>query len=373
MFSTAAARPRQQAAWRATASASRRSARRSARRGAADGGASGRAVLATRRHAGRRSADAAAACSPCVRAPRARARAHGPSAPSSRSRSLSSFQAPTDARSHGRPGMLRSDDARPRRAASRSPSGSSLAKDTSVVCAARGRLAAALGEQLARAARPACARARAPPASRRDSSSVDRGQRAGERLGAQRRRVEAARVLVQPRVQPGVGVGEVGVAAPRDRQALAQRRADVQHAGAVRAAQPLLPGARVGVAAERRHVHRRRRRRPGRRRAAPARRARASSAGAKQPLIQPTCEQATRRVRGPTASAISRERDFADAHAAQLARGAERAQQPGVLLVAGQDLIAAAELAGRRSPGRSLRSCRSSARRRRVSQPSARA
>ncbi len=70
----------------------------------------------------------------------------------------------------------------------------------------------------------------------------------------------------------------------------------------------------------------------------------ASSAGASEPLTQPTCEQATRRVRGPTALATSLERHFADVHAAQLARGRQRAEQPGVLLVAGEDLIAASEL-----------------------------
>ena len=42
----------------------------------------------------------------------------------------------------------------------------------------------------------------------------------------------------------------------------------------------------------------------------------------------------------PTASAHLRPRHGADGHAAQLARGAERAEQPGVLLVAGEDLIA---------------------------------
>ena len=38
------------------------------------------------------------------------------------------------------------------------------------------------------------------------------------------------------------------------------------------------------------------------------------------------------------------ERNLAHSHAAQLARGGQRAEQPGVLLVAGEDLIAAAQL-----------------------------
>ncbi len=52
-------------------------------------------------------------------------------------------------------------------------------------------------------------------------------------------------------------------------------------------------------------------------------------------------------MRGPTASAISAQRHFADRHAVQLARGRQRAQQPRMLLVAGQDLIAWLELRGR--------------------------
>ena len=69
----------------------------------------------------------------------------------------------------------------------------------------------------------------------------------------------------------------------------------------------------------------------------------ASSAGASEPLTQPTCEQATSTVFGPAASATSREGDFADADAVQLAGGAESAEQARVLLVAGDDLIAGGE------------------------------
>ena len=97
----------------------------------------------------------------------------------------------------------------------------------------------------------------------------------------------------------------------------------------VRPAQPLLSGAGVSVAAERGHVDRDRARRPARRRAARAHPARASSAGARLPLIQPTCQHATRRVRGPTACRrCSRERHLADAHAGA-ARAPPRARRAG--------------------------------------------
>ena len=143
--------------------------------------------------------------------------------------------------------------------------------------------------------------------------------------------------------QAGVGVVEVGVAATRDRQALAQRGADVEHARAVGSAQPLLPGAGVGVAAERVDVDRHRADALGaveqhrhvelgelRRREQPA-----------HPADVRAGDQS--RARADRVGELA-ERHFADLDAAQLARGAERAEQPGVLLVAGQDLIAGAEL-----------------------------
>ena len=65
------------------------------------------------------------------------------------------------------------------------------------------------------ASRAASVRARSCTAGQpADSSTPIAAQRAGDRLGAQRHRVKAPRVLVHPGVQPGVRVGQVGVAAP---------------------------------------------------------------------------------------------------------------------------------------------------------------
>ena len=185
-------------------------------------------------------------------------------------------------------------------------------------------------------ARPA-ARPGARPASRArsctagqpaDSSTRDRRQRAGDRLGAQRHRVEAPRVLVQAGVEPGVRVGQVA----RSRAASTARRSrrlGLTYSMPVPSGphSHFWPGAGVGVAAERAHVDRRPRRRPGRRRAAPAPPACASSAGASSRSSSPRASRRPGACCGPTASAISAQRHLAHAHAAQLPRGRQRAEQ----------------------------------------------
>ena len=83
---------------------------------------------------------------------------------------------------------------------------------------------------------------------------LEGGQRAGDGLGAERESVEAPRVLVQAGVEARSGVGEVGVAPARDGEPLAQGGRDVEQAGPVGAAQPLLARPGVGSAAQRAHV-----------------------------------------------------------------------------------------------------------------------
>ena len=282
---------------------------------------------------------------------RLRRRSLATSIPSSRSRSPSSFHAPTEARSHGRPGMLRTTTP-PSASRARSASGSALSKETERALAARGDARCRARPAAPPAARRASSRARAPRSSR--------PTRAARRPPARRRavsalsdmRVQAAGVLVQLRRQALVRVGQVGVAAPGDLQPLAQRRADVQHARSRRG--------RTATSARRRRRRRSRararrpgpRRRPGRRRAAP---------GRPPPPAPPArgCRSSSRRASrrpgaccGPTAFGDLRQRHRADRDAAQLARRDQRAEQPGVLLVAGHDLIARARAPGRRSPAR---------------------
>ncbi len=172
---------------------------------------------------------------------------------------------------------------------------------------------------------------------------LDRRQCRRDRLGVQRKRVEAPRILVQRGLDAGGGVGEVAVAAPGDAQALAQPWRHIEHARAVRTAQPLLTGARVGVAAERVHVHRHRAHALGaveqdrhlelgqlRRREGPAHPAHVRAGHEPRARVHRFGQLAQRR--------------FTYLHAVQLARGRERPQQARVLLVARQDLIATGEL-----------------------------
>ncbi len=144
-------------------------------------------------------------------------------------------------------------------------------------------------------------------------------------------------------IESVVGVGEVRVAAPGDAQALAQRGADPQHAGAVGAAQPLLPGAGVSIAAERVHIDRDGADALGaveqHRDVEPA------ELGWRERAADPADVRAgdEPRARADCFGELCKRR-FADIHAVQLARGRERAQQARVLLVAGEDLIAAVQL-----------------------------
>ena len=151
---------------------------------------------------------------------------------------------------------------------------------------------------------------------------------------------------MQARLQPGIGVEQVAEAASAHLHLLAQARAEVEHAGAVRSAQPLLAGAGIGVAAQRVHVHgdradalraveqhghvdlRELRRRRGAADPAHVRAGHQPSAGADL-------------VGDP------RQRHFADRDAAQLARGHQRPEQARVLLIAGQDLVSGPQ----RKPG----------------------
>ena len=281
--------------------------------------------------------------------------AHAGSASTSRWRSRSSFQAPTDARSHGRSGMLRTIT--PCSASSaRSLHGVGAGERHQRAVAARGGCAAVFGEHRHQA-RGERARVLVHCGPAGGLEHADGGERAGGGLGVQRHRVEAPRVLVHLRVEPGVGVGEVDVAASGDAQTLAQRGADPQRPGAVRSAQPLLPGAGVGVAAERVHVHGD---------GADAlgaveqhRHVELAELGGRQRAADPADVRAGDQPRARTDRVGDlRERHFAHLDAAQLARGGQRAQQPGVLLVAGEDLIAAAKLQATDRPAPCLRSCR---------------
>ena len=222
----------------------------------------------------------------------------------------------------------------------------------------RGATARARASASSSASRAASVRARSCTAAQpADSSSRSRPSAQATVSALSDMRVEAARVLVQLRLEALVRVGEVRVAAPWRPAGARAARAHVQHPGAVRAAQPLLPGARIGVAAERVAHRPGPRRRPGRRRAARAR---------PPPPAPPArgCRSSSRRASRRRGACAGRRRSATSANGTsrietplQLACGAERAQQPGVLLVARHDLIAAAELAGRRSPARCPRSC----------------
>ena len=170
-----------------------------------------------------------------------------------------------------------------------------------------------------RAPRPAPRRAPAPRRCRllehvergvRPLDLVVAGEARGERRASGWRASRAARGVVEHAVvRPGRGSSSTRLGA------------HVQVAEAVGAAEPLLARGGVEVAAELRARRRARRRGPGRRRAAPARRRRpAPAASTTRPVIHDTCEQATSRVSGPTASPARRR-----APAARSRRGARAA------------------------------------------------
>ncbi len=124
---------------------------------------------------------------------------HGESIPNSRSRSSSSFHAPTDARSQGRPECYAGSPLH-RRAARARPPGRRWRRRPACVSPRGATFAPRSASSSAR--RAASVRARSCTASQPAvSSSPDGRQRAGDRLGAQRQAVEAPRVLVQPRLE----------------------------------------------------------------------------------------------------------------------------------------------------------------------------
>ena len=85
---------------------------------------------------------------------------------------------------------------------------------------------------------------------------LDRGEREGDDLAGERRRVVAGGLVLERRVEAGRRAREAHVAR-RDRAQLgAERGGEVEHAGAVGAAQPLLAGGGVGGAVQRGHVER---------------------------------------------------------------------------------------------------------------------
>ena len=181
------------------------------------------------------------------------------SAASRRSRSDSSFQAPTEARRYGVPGRLRTATPASREPVARRPRGSGSSQRHE---RRRGARRDACGRRSASRSASSAARSRRAgvdgvparaPRARRSAASRERRRLAREpacRSGARRScsaRLEAAR---------GVLEGEV---AGRDRaHALAELRREVEHPGAVGAAQPLLAGGGVGGAAERLDVDRHR-------------------------------------------------------------------------------------------------------------------
>ncbi len=223
----------------------------------------------------------------------------------------------------------------------RSPSGSGLENDTSVLSprweTARPLLANSSASRAACTIACSCTAAQPAPSSVRTARQGCR-----ERLGAQRERVEASAVLVQPRVEPCPRVEQVSVAATAHLQALSEGRGDVEHAEAVWSAQPLLSGTRVGIAAERAHVYRH----------GP------DSLGAVEHdghlqlrqlrRRQPAAHPAHVRARHQPCALCHRlgdacERDRPNRDAAQRACGPERAEQARVLFLAREDLIALAQ------------------------------
>ena len=309
------------------------------------------------------------ACQPearsAARSPR-QARVSGVSAPSRRSRSLSSFQAPTEARSSGRPGRLRTTTPASREAVARGLGVGVLPGDERAV-AARGDGVAGLLQPLRPAPRPARGRGRAPrrsrgaraPPARRATAPRPRARTTACRSGGRRacRATRARAWCPRRRCSWGRSAGSARASG-----------GDVEHPGAVAAAQPLLAGGRVGGAVERGHVDR-------------------DGAGAlravedhghvdlrellRRELAGDPPDVRADHERGGGADRVRElgERDEPDRRAA-VARGLQRPDHARVLLVGGDDLVARARGPSRPSPRRCPRSWRSSARRPRPRRPS---
>ena len=220
--------------------------------------------------------------------------------------------------------------------------GSSECQATSVVSSRATGSRPASRSACANPAASACARARPAEPDSRSSSVSDASEvasaaavKTGESCRAApggQRRVDAA----------AVALGEGHVARRDARHPLLQRGGDVQAAGRLRAAQPLLPRCRVGGGADRRDVHLDR--------ADPLRTVvddrhveRGQLVHRRHLAVHPADvrERHQPRPRPDGASGLG-QRHLPHVDAA-VARGAQRAEQPRVLGVAGHDLVAAAE------------------------------
>ena len=289
------------------------------------------------------------------------------------------------ARRAGARGRSRRSTRRPRRARSGVP-GRSRTTTPAVGAAGRtwrpGRGPPRRRASSCRAARP-CARARPGrrrarrPASRRARVDLrpavlgehDEGGRGGRGAASRldRRRVVAPGGRVRGGVQAGAAASArftyVGPGARRGARATRAR----PRACRCRPARTATSGRR-----RRRSRSPASRRRPG---TAPTPCAPSSRTGTSTPRADRArpCRSPSRRAsrrrggwRGRPRRRCPRSGDSAYGHAALGARGGQRAEQAGVLLVGGQDLVAAAAGRGRRARARCRRSSRSSARRRRA-------
>ena len=219
------------------------------------------------------------------------------SALSRRSRSDSSFHAPTEARSSARPGRLRIDDAgggepvarRPRRRSSQAHERRRAARGTR--SSPRSRSASA--NRRASAAARACT---VVPAGRLEQR--ERGERRSRPPRASSDGVsKRAAVSLKLAVEARRSRRRSSCSRGDQRDALGERRVDPEEAGAVGAAQPLLARGGVGDAAEPVHVDRGPRPRPARRRGSPARRARPARPA--RPRRRPSSRARARRASSP--------------------------------------------------------------------------
>ena len=166
-------------------------------------------------------------------------------------------------------------------------------------------------------------------------------QRERDRL-ARDRRVEAAPTGTEGRLQPAGGVRERHVAGRDRAHALAELRVQPQQPGAVRAAQPLLARGGVGHAAERLDVDRHG--------AGALRAVEDHRDGHRGQLLRRELARDPVHVRGGherrgRADGVGELGERHRTHGrAAVARGDQRAEQPWVLVVGGDDLVARADV-----------------------------
>lgn len=164
----------------------------------------------------------------------------------------------------------------------------------------------------------------------------------GQRLGAQGGGVQASSVVVQRRLQAGARVRVVHISATRDDQTIAQLGAHPQHAGAVGTAQPLLARARVGGTAQSAKLDRYRAdplgsiEQHGNIQLGQGR----GSEAAAEPAHVRTGDQGC--VGGHPVGQLA-QRYGANGDAEMVARGLQRPHEAGMLLVAGEDLLASGQ------------------------------